>query len=70
MSKKPIVPSARDIEDKHAYWIDLGRRDERQRILDWIEEHRSDIELGPGEFIYRDHFSSESLIAFINGTEK
>ncbi len=44
-----------------------GVRDERVRILQWIEENRSAIEIEPGENIYRDHFNSESLIAFIKG---
>ncbi len=43
---------------------------ERARILQWIEENRSAIELEPGEYIYRDHFNSESLIAFIKGENK
>ena len=43
---------------------------ERERIIKWIEENRSGIEFEPGEVIYRDHFNSESLIAFINGDNK
>lgn len=39
-------------------------------ILQWIEENRSGIEFEPGEVIYRDHFNSESLIAFIKGENK
>lgn len=50
----------------NADYVD-GAREERDRILQWIEENRSAIELEPGEYIYRDHFNSESLIAFING---
>ena len=51
---------------------DLGREDgaaeERKRILDWILDNRS--EFGSKEedlYVYRDHFSSEDLIAFIKG---
>jgi len=40
---------------------------ERARITSWIEENRSGIEFEPGEVIYRDHFTSESLLAFIKG---
>lgn len=39
---------------------------ERKRISDWIEEHRSYIEIEAGIGIYRDHFDSESLLKFIN----
>ena len=39
---------------------------ERQRISDWIEEHRTYIEIEPGIGIYRDHFDSQSLLKFIN----
>jgi hypothetical protein len=48
---------------------DYGKKDgiaeERQRILDWIENNRSTFELVDGEFIYRDHFMSQDLIKFI-----
>jgi hypothetical protein len=47
-----------------------GVWEERARILKWIEEHRSAIEFEPGEVIYRDHFNSQSLIAFIKGENK
>jgi hypothetical protein len=52
---------------------DLGREDgiaeERKRILDWVEEHRSGLELTDDVIMYRDHFNSESLIDFINKKE-
>lgn len=48
---------------------DFGKQDgiaeERRRILDWVEEHRSKFELADGACIYRDHFDSESLVEFI-----
>jgi len=44
-----------------------GRLFERERIIKWIEKNRAAIEIEPGENIYRDHFNSESLIAFIKG---
>ena len=43
---------------------------ERERITAWIEENRSALEFEPGEVIYRDHFTSESLLTFINGENK
>ena len=43
---------------------------ERERITAWIEDNRSGIEFEPGEVIYRDHFTSESLLTFINGENK
>ena len=51
-------------------WFDSGKISERARILEWIEENRSALELEPGEYIYRDHFNSQSLIAFIKGENK
>ncbi len=39
---------------------------ERKRISDWIEEHRTYIEIEAGIGIYRDHFDSKSLLKFIN----
>lgn len=50
--------------------FDAGVESERTRILSWIEENRSAIEIEPGENIYRDHFNSQSLIAFIKGENK
>lgn len=45
-----------------------ARAEERKRIADWVEEHRSGIEYEPGVVIYRDHFDSDLLLDFINGT--
>ena len=42
-----------------------GKQDARQEILDWIEENRSLIEFDEGSGIYRDHFTSEALVAFL-----
>jgi hypothetical protein len=42
-----------------------GKQDARQEILDWIEENRTLIEFDEGSGIYRDHFTSESLVAFL-----
>jgi len=50
---------------------DLGREDgaaeERKRILDWLEKNRTGFEIDDGVFMYRDHFRSEDIIAFIKG---
>ena len=43
-----------------------GVRKERERISNWIEEHRTYIEIDAGIGIYRDHFDSTSLLKFIN----
>lgn len=45
---------------------DSVKQEERERIIRWIEENRSKIELEAGIFVYRDHFDSESLLNFIN----
>jgi hypothetical protein len=51
--------------------MQIAAAEERKRITDWIEEHRSAIEFEPGENIYRDHFNSRSLLEFIeNGEEE
>jgi len=42
-----------------------GMRYAETRILKWIESNRSAIEIDAGINVYRDHFDSESLIAFI-----
>jgi hypothetical protein len=47
-----------------------GIRYEQTRILKWIESNRSTIELEAGVNIYRDHFDSESLIAFIEAKDE
>jgi hypothetical protein len=46
---------------------EVGVAEERDRIVKWIEENRSAIELEDGVFMYRDHFRSEDIIAFIKG---
>jgi hypothetical protein len=53
-----------------AQGIKRGRFLAELRILEWIEENRSGVEFEPGEVIYRDHFNSQSLIAFIKGENK
>jgi hypothetical protein len=58
------------IDAATTFGYELGVIDREQEILAWIEENRSAIELEPGNNIYRDHFNSESLIAFIKGLDK
>lgn len=57
-------------EDEDVCPVCLGESLERDRFIKWIEANRTAIELEPGNFLYRDHFSSESLIAFIKGENK
>jgi hypothetical protein len=56
--------------DAYDYGMKDGIAIERQRILDWINSNRTAMELGEGVVIYRDHFSSDSLIQFIESGEK
>jgi hypothetical protein len=53
---------------------DLGRADgvaeERKRIRDWVEDNRRAFELEDGVFFYRDSFTSEDLLKFIDGKKK
>jgi hypothetical protein len=50
--------------------MQIAAAEERKRITDWIEENRSAVELEPGNNMYRDHFNSQSLLAFIEGGEE
>jgi hypothetical protein len=50
-----------------AMGIQIGIDEERQRIIEWIEENRSGVEMDGGFIMYRDHFRSEDLIRVING---
>lgn len=52
------------------FGYELGAIDKAQEIIAWIEENRSAIEVEAGINVYRDHFTSESLIAFIRGEDK
>lgn len=56
------------LDDFHRRMLELqeyGATREGERIIEWIEKNRSAIEFEPGVVVYRDHFNSESLIAFI-----
>lgn len=43
-----------------------GKADAAKELKDWIEAHRSYTELEAGIGVYRDHFTSNDLIAFID----
>lgn len=43
-----------------------GQQDARKEILDWIKEHRTFNEFDAGDGVYRDGFTSNDLIAFID----
>lgn len=43
-----------------------GQQDARKEILDWIKEHRTFNEFDAGDDVYRDGFTSNDLIAFID----
>jgi hypothetical protein len=43
-----------------------GQQDARKEILDWIKDNRSFIEFDAGDGIYRDHFTSEDLVKFLD----
>jgi hypothetical protein len=53
------------MEEKRIKSYEEGKQDARQEILNWIEENRTFIEFDEGSGIYRDHFSSNDLIAFL-----
>ena len=54
----------------HRQMFDFGYMAAVDRIIAWIEDNRSALEIGEDEYIYRDHFNSQSLIAFIKGENK
>ena len=55
------------IDAATTFGYELGAIDKVEEIIEWIEANRSAIEIEPGENIYRDHFNSQSLIAFLRG---
>ena len=57
------------IDATYLFGYQVGEMDLRQKVLDWVEENRTAIELDDGVFMYRDHFRSEDLIAFLKNTE-
>jgi hypothetical protein len=55
------------IDAATTFGYELGAIDKTEEIIEWIEANRSAIELEPGNNLYRDHFNSQSLIAFLRG---
>lgn len=47
-----------------------GTAEERARVRDWVLANRRAIELDDDVFMYRDSFTSEDLIKFIDSGEK
>ena len=70
MSKVNKPDWAERLQRSRKRQYEKGWADCEQRLIEWIKENRSAIELEPGEYIYRDHFDSESLIEFIKGENK
>jgi hypothetical protein len=69
-SKTHSSPNPSTITDAYNKGIEEGIKEERERILKWIEENRTGIEFDGGGVMYRDHFRSEDLITFINKETK
>ena len=53
---------------------DYGKKDgiaeERKRIRDWVVANRRSFEIDDGVFFFRDSFTSQDLIDFIDGKER
>ena len=47
-----------------------GVAEERARIRDWVTRNRRAFELDEGFFMYRDSFTSEDLLRFIDTNEE
>lgn len=43
-----------------------GKQEIKQELRKWIDEHRTYIEVEAGIGVYRDHFSSNDLVAFLD----
>jgi hypothetical protein len=65
--EKMQIATEQAMDASFAMGIQIGIDEERQRIIDWIEENRTGMELAEGVVMYRDHFRSEDLIRFISG---
>jgi len=57
------------IDAAYLFGHEVGEMDLRTRLLEWIEENRTGIEFDGGGVMYRDHFRSEDLIAFLKASE-
>lgn len=63
-ARKGLEEAAHDaVESATIFGYELGAVDKEYEILDWIEANRTEVTDG----VYRDHFTSEDLIAFIKG---
>ena len=65
--EKMQIATEQAMDASFAMGIQIGIDEERQRIIEWIEENRSGVEIEDGVFMYRDHFRSEDLIRVILG---
>jgi hypothetical protein len=65
--EKMQIATEQAMDASFAMGVQIGIDEERQRIIEWIEENRSGVEIEDGVFMYRDHFRSEDLIRFISG---
>ena len=54
------VPGAGDLERKNTYWIDFGKREERERIIKLLEELDDEEWMG----------INQNFIALIKGENK
>jgi len=70
-NQKKLLQATSDAMDAvFTMGCEVGVAEERERIVKWVKENRSEIELEDGVFMYRDHFRSEDIIAFIKGDNK
>ena len=48
---------------------DYGKQDGKEetckKLIEWIDQNRTSIEFEDGFTIYRDHFTSEDLVKFV-----
>ena len=56
--------------DAYDYGVKDGIAAERKRIRDWVESNRRAFELDDDVFIYRDGFTSEDLLKFLDSGEQ
>ena len=65
--EKMQIATEQAMDASFAMGVQIGIDEERQRIIEWIEENRSTFEFDGGGTMHRDHFRSEDLIRFISG---
>ena len=64
--EKMQIATEQAMDASFAMGVQIGIDEERQRIIEWVEENRRKLEFDDDVFIYRDSFNSEDLIKFIN----